>query len=437
MQKSLSVILKLIIIYLIVSLCAVGTAYAEEANKAKSYAKKVFFHIDLTGKGSNDEPILRQGKAFAISKDTLLTARHVVGNRNEFYNQGIDGGVYLPKRTAEIYWMNKYSAGSPTFSTKNLFIRSSGTDTVDVSRLKVPNMDMTDVQEFKIDGCGIDPEQVYSVLVTYEKPEIFTSIKKPILIDLTPVDYNPTKFGELYVFSTDDPERPIEKGDSGSPVINSEGHVVGILTGYYNIKGNQKILVTLVDSFLPLIPPNIPIKCLRDICVKNRLDGHIEFTITKFKNIDDKISSLAPKINWSLRFQDNKVLEIRADKILDSAELHVKKVYVEGKFGYVSKRGNEYKSENFETFATRQFTDPSLNIFTYPIDIDIRDKRARILKDRVNNKQDLSGEISFTITPIFEGDCTTKELEKECEDKVLQNPHRSRFFVLDWIFHDG
>lgn len=316
-----------------------GTPASAESTP-RQLAKNAYYHVTVSGKDTNNEKVTRAGKAFAIAPDVLITARHVVGDRDEWFNKGVLGGVYLPSREVSISWMTKYGAGSTLKTENNLFITPSSTDTIDASRLKVNELDD---QPFILSACGIDENQTYRALVVDSSPTTSNSISHPIFVKLKPADYNPTEFGELFVFKSFADDRRVLEGDSGSPVLNEQDEVVGLLVGYVANDRDRRVLVTLVKSFAPLIPYGTEVKCYNEYAradtvrdLETGLQVHIEAADKQMSRYDEQMSLLEQKLTWTLRFvgskrDKNKRLELRYDKVLDS-DRHVKSVIVEVNF---------------------------------------------------------------------------------------------------------
>lgn len=218
-------------------------------DNAQDLAKNRFFHVTVEGvvASATGEASTTQltGKAFAITSDVLVTARHVVGSTRLWWNKGTPGGVAIPDRLVTVSWMDDYRLGSEPKSSSDFYVTSSPVETADVATLAVPQSVPTNLATFELNTEHIDTKASYHVLLVEEQPSDSDSITRPTIVTLKPVRHSHIYHG-MYLFETSDTVRQIERGDSGSPVLDDEGAVVGLISG--NTQEGQ-VLVTLASWF--------------------------------------------------------------------------------------------------------------------------------------------------------------------------------------------
>ena len=111
-----------------------------------------------------------------------------------------------------------------------------------------------EVVPFRLSMCDIAPGAAFHLLKFRQNAAAGAKdLSVPVMVSVT-ADLDPTqRLGELRRFkhkTTDPEERPIP-GDSGSPILDGEGRVVGLLTA---IKDDNLLYVTPTSSFVELIP---------------------------------------------------------------------------------------------------------------------------------------------------------------------------------------
>ena len=226
------------------------TVHVGICDEAQDLARNRLLHVSVEGVAASDSsttsPPTTQlaGKAFAIAPGVLVTAAHVVEDLRFWRNKGTPGGVAVPDREVTVSWMSDYEMGAEPKSSSEFYVTSSAVGTADVAILVVPQSVRATLEPFPLSAEPIDKaKDKYRVLLVRDQPSSSDSIEKPEIVPLNPVQHSHLYQG-LYVFDTDG-AREIRSGDSGSPVLDDENRVVGLISGRTE-KGHA--LVTLASS---------------------------------------------------------------------------------------------------------------------------------------------------------------------------------------------
>lgn len=255
------------------------------------------FHLEVSGPLLKDSDSGKksnfEGVGFAISQKHLLTAKHVTrddqprGTLFSFAPIPNLRGLYVPDREITVVYdpdegkeNHPTDRNNVTVETSNRVVAIPATDQqVDTVLLEVQKLAQLP-DPLPLSACPLTRGETYYVwkLFNLEGEEPLTSVDD---IYSTPITFvGDSKYGILKEFQNIDPKEnqfQIVQGDSGSPVLNDEGKVVGHLSA---VSGND-VYVTLTSSFLDLIPSNIVVEC-----AENRINPQ------EFKFLLDRVARL-------------------------------------------------------------------------------------------------------------------------------------------------
>lgn len=216
--------------------------------------EKQLFKIRTEGPMGRDPTIKIQeeGTAFAITENMLVTARHVTRNAEDFANLAAGGKIHIPDRLVSYdYARDKVAiiVGTPL---RVASVTPAATPTIDATRL---NLGISHVTPFKLSVCDIVEDQEY-YLLKFRDGNMNIPRIVPIVADVEAY----TDHGEARQFTHNSAGLDTPKpGDSGAPILDRNGHVVGLLTA---IKDAEKVLyVTLTRSFIELVPGTVDVEC--------------------------------------------------------------------------------------------------------------------------------------------------------------------------------
>jgi hypothetical protein len=212
--------------------------------------------FDANNKPVRQKPIKEYGTGFAIADKVLITAKHVTRSASDFLNQSSDEKVKIPKRKVEFSF--------PVDSSRNADIEDPNSDvwvtpspvvTTDAARV---DLDTETVTPFPLSVCPIEEGEDYFLLKFRQSGEgNAKNLNVPIVVplkadvDVTARLGNLRRFEVKTVYSEDNLDRPIG-GDSGSPILDASGQVIGLLSA---IQGDSYLWVTPTLAFYDLVPP--------------------------------------------------------------------------------------------------------------------------------------------------------------------------------------
>lgn len=262
------------------------------------------------------------GTAFAIDEQTLITARHVVGEHTSFRDLAPNSQhIHIPERFIEIRYTVDERQTSSVQYYQDITVTPSPIRTVDAARLDL--VDILPVAPMTLSTCAINLQETYYLLKLLNGEP-----NEPRVVALTPDPSVFTGRGDLRTFTHNAPPSlaPVS-GDSGSPVVDREGHVVGLLTAV----DDRELYVTLTRTWLDLVPADVALACDPDPRVwPNRiadlqseidqLADQLQIQDQEFRATTDRLMGV---INEQRELIDQQIVRIRwLTTRTDSVELY-------------------------------------------------------------------------------------------------------------------
>ncbi len=277
--------LKLFAIGLAALMLAVSPSRAE--TEEQELARWALFKVAVEGTSSipGKGKIVAEGRAFAVSSNVLVTARHVAGNLNQWMIKSA-GKLYIPDREVSVSGIRDYDSTVQLPNPYgNLLVTPAVSETIDAVKLTAAKFA---ANPFKLSACGPTKNGPFKALILRGKDP-----RLPEFVALAPDKYSSTNFGEVFVFNnTSIPRRQIVNGDSGSPVLDADNRVIGLVSAF--LGNGEQLLVTLLPSFLGLIPQDIEIRCDPRITDKNLraiINAEVEPLKEKLRNAERDLAS--------------------------------------------------------------------------------------------------------------------------------------------------
>ena len=194
------------------------------------------------------------GTAFAISETALMTAKHVPHEAREFKNTSQSSVVWIPDRTVEVSFAEEKRADPDVDETQRVTITPSPFPTIDASRINLTEEQAT---PFPLSACDIERGGSYFLVKMRGR-----NLGIPVVVPITADTDEHSGAGDLRVFTYGGgiaPKDRPEAGDSGSPILDEEGRVVGLLSAI--LSDEQELYVTLTRDWLDLVPSNVDVAC--------------------------------------------------------------------------------------------------------------------------------------------------------------------------------
>ena len=230
---------------------------------------KQLFRVIVKGKDADGitlQPV--KGTAWAVAPGVLITADHVTGKAQIYQNASSSDKLFIPRRTVTIrFSAEKWDDGSVPKEYLNGIVTTSPFESIDAARIGFAELK---ANPFRLSACDIRKDAVYKVL-KFNDGNVF----QPIPVEIRLRAYGRSKLGDAgSVAVMGGLKGAIVEGDSGSPVIDPDGRVIGLVSAINADSGNavqDEVHVTLVKSFLDLIPLQIGEAELLDIPCSERV----------------------------------------------------------------------------------------------------------------------------------------------------------------------
>ncbi len=216
-----------------------------------------FFHVSVAGAPVDGAATtIREGKAFAIGPNLIITSRHIVGDEEDWrlrsdLDPAVARATTAVDRTIELV---PSAQGIATDLGANALISAEAGSAVDIAEVSVPDARLE--HYFGLSMCDIRVGETYTALLGAHRPPIEpASVKRAAEVKLRAAGYDVPNYGGLFVFDVEE-DHPFVRwetdGHEGSPIFDEDGKVVGIvsavtLTG----AGDHRILSTPIQ--LPLL----------------------------------------------------------------------------------------------------------------------------------------------------------------------------------------
>lgn len=225
------------------------------------WAKSAFFHVSVTGKldKSPAEDVTRQGKAFAIAPNLLVTSQHIVGDPGEWLRKTraadhIDPAVERAARplVRDVHITRAEGTGSDS-DFANPMILPVSPYPIDTAAISFSDLQLK--RFFQLSMCGIQRGQSYTALMTGNRspvdPRSVDSLKG---VELLAAGSDPKNYESLYIFDLK-PGSALEgeiDGHDGSPIFDSESNVVAVVSAVIvSSGGKNRILATPIQPIFP------------------------------------------------------------------------------------------------------------------------------------------------------------------------------------------
>lgn len=212
-----------------------------------------FFHVKTEGtpRVGSGRPNTSYGKAFAVGSELLVTSQHVIGRHSDWV---LKDDATVSERVVRVI---------PKFIDREVTIAKS-----DASQLfphfempsRGPSSDVTYIaapdakfeHPFELSICQIESGGSYRALLVAGNPEHETSTRNTKFVELTASGFHSEKYGPLYAFEIENANgvKLAADGHDGSPIVDSQGLVVGLVSAILRESGNFRILATLMRPLL-------------------------------------------------------------------------------------------------------------------------------------------------------------------------------------------
>lgn len=323
-------------IALLIVLMQVTSPLAQESTPAwhspdwvTAKARAAYFHVSVKGILADGKAEQREGKAFAVGPNLLVTSQHLVGGASDWAPAtGFAKEVSRALRAVQRSITLQRAGGAPT-KIENPNVLADIDLTGDAAGISIHTLTLD--SRFRLSMCDIVAGRKYaSIMTSAETPSDPTSIEQALLVELNAVGYQPAKYGPLYVFDLlDNPRFNGEPdGHDGSPILDEDGSVVAVVSAVTAEAGGNgyKILATPVQPQFPSAAALLA----RAPDVTAGADGGLKCSLSEtVKRINDQVSAHAV---WTLRVdreadgRPNDEIFIRYESVADEPNIDTIKV---------------------------------------------------------------------------------------------------------------
>lgn len=257
---------------------------------------KQIFRVETEGPraatGTADPGFISEvGTAFAIAPRVLMTAKHVPHEAREYRNTSQSSVVWIPDRRVEISYARERLADPDTRDTQRVTITPSAIPTIDASRI---NLGELQVQPFPLSVCPITKGGTY-YLVKLRNGDLGHPVAVPIIADTN--EHSGAGDLRLFTHTLNTGHRDVpEGGDSGSPILDAQGRVVGLLTAI--LADTPDLYVTLTRDWVSLVPPQVKVACDTSVTTRDLdvLAGQMTAYIdAQIQPLHDDVAALAAR----------------------------------------------------------------------------------------------------------------------------------------------
>lgn len=225
---------------------------------------KQLFEIETSGlKAANTSEVINElGTGFAIAPNLVITAGHVTRNRMHFKNIVRNDKIHIPDRDIVLTYAEGTGRRDDTRDIIDTVVTPSPVSNTDAALIEL--IASGDVAPLPLSICAIQPAQEYFLLKFSQDRGGAKDSNLPVAVPISSTGDVADRLGNLWrfehnIFSRSSTSLPME-GDSGAPIVDQTGHVVGLLTA---VEGDNSIWVTPTLAFFDLVPPSVrrTVKC--------------------------------------------------------------------------------------------------------------------------------------------------------------------------------
>ncbi|MGO6667043.1 hypothetical protein [Rhizobium ruizarguesonis] len=290
--------LPLVLVQVTSALAQDTTPIWRDTDWVSAKAKAAYFHISVKGTLADGEVGQREGKAFAVGPNLLVTSQHLVGGSSEWKPAtGIVVEVARAMHAVDRGITLRRVEGPPT-KIENPNVLAAADLIGDAAGISVPAVKLD--TRFRLSMCDIVQGHRYaSIMTSADDPSDPSSIELPLLVELNAAGYQPAKYGPLYIFDlVDNPSFSGEpNGHDGSPILDEDGSVVAVVSAVTAKPGGNGYNV-LATPIQPQFPSAAALLARAPDVTAGAEDGLKCSLSETVKRINDQVAAHA---SWTLR----------------------------------------------------------------------------------------------------------------------------------------